>query len=260
MESYEEQQSDALEEIIFEVRDVNHLINVESQFGNIKHPNIGFRLGVKWMIFGNKNKALPHLVNSISFCLSPKSSWIQTGYADSMGQCIFHLINKFQFKDSFNEIKYKLIANAYICFSGIIRAIQHRAYDSLNTRAWLIEKSKSDKIVQKFLNDYYYSGDDLCCEILTLSDYTQAAGGFQEVGKMEYFNEAMDSAVKAYNVITSKPQYELAKEMSIDAVTEMSKQNQEYLFNKVVKDFINEKFYIAENEFRSRTINDRIII
>lgn len=258
MEPYEEQQSDRLEEIMPQVKDIDQLENVEAKFKDIPHPNIGSRLGIRWIIYGYNEEAFPNLVNSASFGLSHQSSWIQTGYANSIGQSTFLLLNEFKYDKSFDDVKYKLIANTFICFSGLIRAMGDNAYDSLRTRAKLFEMIEQEPVVAKFLKDYYYEGNDLCIEILTLSDWVLSSIGYKNAGELENAKDSLEKAKIAYRKIISLPQYSNFRNLHIGDLTKISEQNQEHLFQKVAKDFLNGKFEIPQDVFRKRIDDERI--
>jgi hypothetical protein len=259
MESYEEKQSDALQELIFQNLDVDQLENVESHYKDILHPNIGYLLGVKWVILGYKESAFSNFVNSAAFGLTPDSPWLQTGYVHSIGQSAFHLIELYRYNSSFNDIKLKLVANAYICFSAIINSIGLQAYDSLKLRAWLLSYISKDSSILQFLNEYYYTGDDLCIEILTLSDYYHASQGYKSVGEQSNHIETLEDANRALEVIKSLPQYSNLKSLPIEAVVEISKQNHDFLFKKTLAAFLSKEFHIEASTFKSRIENERII-
>jgi hypothetical protein len=161
-------------------RDLDRLNRLAEKFDKVDHPQIGYRLGEKYLILQSKENSIGYLVKSACFGLDPSSPYLVTGYADSIGQSMFHLINNFDFQPEFEIYKYKLFCSAYFCLSRCISGMGINAYNSLRTRALMIDNFENE-VVEKMLAKYYYNGDELCTQILSVSDYYFASEGFRSV-------------------------------------------------------------------------------
>lgn len=244
-----EKHADNLESQILSCRNLDQLNELAKKYGQVNHPQIGYRLGECYLILGSKESAVDHLVNSICFGCDPKNKYLQTGYADSIGQSMWHLIKNFDFEPNFDNYIYKLYCSAYYCLSVCIANMGVEAYNSLRTRALLINQF-DNKVVKLVLSKYYYSEDDLCTEMLSMADYYFAAQGFLNIGDKQNSSECFILAKENVNQMIKLPQYTSLQLMSIEMFAQISKHNQDNVLKKIVLDFQNGLFQMNPNEFQ----------
>ncbi len=237
---------DLFESNLYGCRDIKIINEYSDKFGHINHPQIGYRLGEKYLILGEKEKALKHLINSSVFGLNPENFYLSTGYADSIGQSMWYLLKEYEYTNKFD--KYKLYCSSFFTLSLCINGMGTEAYNSLKTRALMIDNFDK-KIVLKMLSNYYYNGDDLCTEILSFSDYKLSSIGFQKAGQLKDSEKTEIWATKNKKIILSLPQYSFMNEMSESDILKISQENQVHLLNNMLDDYKNGEFEISKDEF-----------
>jgi hypothetical protein len=238
-------------------QDIDSLNKLAQKFGKVAHPQVGYRLGEKFLIHDSKENSIGYLVNSISFGLEPLSPYLSTGYADSIGQSMFHLINNFDFQREFEPYKYNLFCSAYFCLSRCIDGMGIHAFNSLRTRALMIDNYE-DEVVERMLRKYYYNGDDLCKEILSISDYYFASEGFRSVREVQNSATCLKWAEQNLAFIQILPQYALMNRLDIAQVAHISQQNQDHLVKNLVTDFQKGTFQMSSNDFSNAVSNYRM--
>lgn len=134
-----EKQVDEFEVEIASCQNINQLDAISNKYGKIDHPQIGYRLGEEYFFLNLKERAIDHFISSACFGLDPKNPYLITGYANSIGTSIWYLIKQYSFRQEFATYKYNLYCSAYFCLSQCIAAMGERAYNSLRTRALMID-------------------------------------------------------------------------------------------------------------------------
>jgi hypothetical protein len=241
---------DQFENQIIQVRDGDVIESIAERYESIDHPQIGYRIGEKFLIVDWKEDALPYLIQSAKFGLEPTNPYLNTGYADSIGQSMWYIINNFDFKDDFEPYEYKIYCSAFMILSLTINAMGTDAYNSLKTRAMMIDEFNKPT-VKKMLSKYYYDGSDLCTEILSYADYSQAAVGFSNAGQNQNAQNCKKWAQENKEIMMSLPQYHTMSAMPEQTILRMSQENQIHLLNNMLQDFKNGSFKLSKSEFEN---------
>lgn len=238
-------------------RNSDMIDELSDKYGNIQHPQIGYRLGELYLIHEEKESALDHLINSASFGLSPTSQYFLTGYANSIAQSMWYILRNYQYGDGFENISYKLFCNSYLFLSNCISSMGSDAYDSCRTRAFMIDDYKKEAS-RMMLKNYYYDGDDVCTEILSLSDYYLASTGYKKAGQLEDARDCHKWANEKLEIILSLPQYSAMSSMPIDVMVNISQQNHHHLIKQMAPDFKSRKFELTVDEISAAVEKYRI--
>src|SRR5690606_3486118 len=128
--------------------------------------------------------ALPYLIKSASFGLDPDNPYLGTGYGNSIAQSMWYILKYYDFKSEFEPYEYKIYCSAFMILSFMINSMGNDAYNSLKTRALMID-DLNKTCVKKMISKYYYDGEDLCTEILSFMDYHRASIGFLNVQEIQ---------------------------------------------------------------------------
>lgn len=248
---------DQFENRIIPVQDGDIIESIAEKYASVNHPQIGYRVGEKFLIADWKEDALPYLIKSAKFGIDPTNPYLSTGYGDSIGQSMWYILNNFDFKNDFESYEYKIYCSAFIILSITINAMGTDAYNSIKTRALMIDNY--DKPARKkMISKYYYDGDDLCTEILSYADYYQAAVGFSKVGQNLNSQSCREWAQENKETMLSLPQYNAMSGMPEQAILKMSQDNQIHLLNNMLEDFKSGAFKLSESEFENAIENYRI--
>lgn len=245
------------ENYVLPVRDGDILESIIEKYKSIDHPQIGYRIGEKFLIINRKEDALPYLIKSANFGLDPLNPYLSTGYANSIGQSMWYIINYFAYNRTFEPFEYKIYCSAFMILSLTINAMGMNAYNSLKTRAVMIDNSNK-LCVKKMLSKYYYSGDDLCTEILSFADYFRASIGFSNVGQNQVAKNCKQSANENKETIMSLRQYKAMSAMPEQMVLKISQENQIHLLNNMLQDYKNGVFKLTKSEFEDALEKYRI--
>ena len=252
-----EKQADELENEIASCQDIDYLDELAETYGRVNHPQIGYRIGEMYLILDYKERGVEHLINSACFGLDPRNEYLVTGYANSIGHSIWYLIKHYNYKQEFDEYKYKLYCTAYFILSQCIAGMGNSAYNSLRTRALMIDNF-DQSIVNKVLAKYYYSGDDLCTQMLSMSDYFYASLGFRDAGENKNSSKCLKSANGNIEHMLTLPQYASMKALDIESIADFSKKNQDHLVKKLVLGIKSGHFQISSDDLRQAISNCRI--
>jgi len=213
------------------------------EFGEVEHPAIGYMLGKVFieaneadMFQGYDTSAYRHLMHSASFGFNPDNKYLKSGFADSIGQSIWKLLSYFSHKKDLVPIIYKLYCIGYVALTNCIISKGAEAYDSLKTRAQFINV-KIGELSNQMLKKYYYDGDDLCKEIVSMADCYFASIGYRNAGETENYNLTMNWATQTMEIIINLPQYELMRNLDMSQIAQISKENQDHLIQKLLNDF-----------------------
>ncbi len=252
-----EQQSDELESQVLTCHDIDTLNKLAAKYGKVAHPNIGFRLAETYLILNSKESAIDHLVNSSCFGLDPRSVFLATGYADSIGQSMWKLIKLFDFTTEFDTFKYKIYCSAYYCLSQCIASMGVDACDSLRTRGHMIDRFDK-KIVYKMLAKYFDDGDGPCTQILSASDYFYASIGYKNYGENQGSSVCLQIAKNNMTFLLALPQYAAMNQLDMDQIAQISNKNQEHLVKNLGIDFQSGLFQLNPDDLRQGIKNYRI--
>jgi len=236
------------------------LKSIYEKFKEFKNPHVEFRTGETFLaIFKNKCEALPYLISGASYGLDPKNIYYSNHLSNSIGQCFWYLLNNYVYGFVLSY-EYNICCLAYIYLSKCINLIGIQANDSLRSRALLINSRLKKYRVKEFLNEYYYKGNDLCTEILSISDYFYSALSFRNDGDINEYNRCLSWAKENMEKILSLKQYSPMKMLNLESISEISKQNHEYIFKKMEPDFLRSKFSYPSNSFKEDLIKGLIEI
>jgi hypothetical protein len=108
-------------------------------------------------------------------------------------------------------------------------------------------KSKNSSVLAMIKN-HYYNGNDLCTEIISISDFINAYFGFKSENEEENAQIAANIFFEELSTISSLPQYASLKEMSKSGSTEpiksISEQNIDHFVNNLFKEYRQNKFVV----------------
>ena len=248
---------DQFESRILSVQDGDDIEFIANKYESLNHPLFGYRVGEKFLIVDWKEDALPFLIKSTNFGLDPFNPYLKTGYANSIGQSMWYILKNFEFNIEFEPYEYKIYCTAFMILSLTIDSMGTDAYNSLKTRAMMID-SLNKPCVKKMLSKYYYDGKDLCLEILSYADYHRASIGFLNVNEIENAQNCRKWAEENKNKMLSLPQYKAMSKMPEEALLRMSQENQIHLLNNLLKDYRNGVFQLSKSELEDSINNYRI--
>jgi|GEM_PF-2997772 len=248
---------DQFENRIIPVRDGDVIESIAEQYESINHPQIGYRIGEKFLIVDWKEDSLPYLIQSASFGLDPDNFYLGTGYGDSIAQSMWYILKNFDFKTDFEPYEYKIYCSSFMILSLMINAMGNNAYNSLKTRAMMID-NLNKPCVKKMLSKYYYDGEDLCIEILSFMDYHRASIGFLEAQEIQNAQNCRNWAQENLDKMLSLPQYKAMTGMPEQTIQRMSQENQIHLLNNMLQDYKNGAFKLSKSEFENAISNYRI--
>lgn len=250
-----------VDELVSRISQSNELDEVDELaeiYGDLYHPEVGYRFGEKYLLLNAKKEAVKYLLDSACFGLNPEEAYLKTGYADAIGHSMWYLINSYDYAKEFDSARYNLYCGAYFCLSVCINGMGISAYDSLRTRALMVD-GYDKTIVKKMLSKYYYDGDDLCTQILSLSDFFFAAEGFRNNGKHQISSGCLVKANENMNDLLTLPQYSLMLSLNISDIANISKQNQKHLVKNLIPDFRLGAFQMRPYSLRQAVEDNRII-
>jgi hypothetical protein len=249
--------ADELESQIIYCNDIDYLDKLAVKYGHINHPHIGYRIGEKYLLLDTKERGVNHLLNSASFGLNPTNEYLITGYADSIGQSMWYLIKYYDYLPTFDIYKYNLYCSAYFCLSQCINGMGVNAYDSLRTRALMIDNFDG-AIIRKMLAKYYYEETDTCTQMLSISDYFLASEGYKNIGNYNISAECLKWARENMDYMVALPQYKPMSLLKITDVAHISTQNQDYVVKNLSPDFKNGVFQMTAENLRLGVTNYRV--
>lgn len=229
--------------------DYDELDIVADRYDRINHPHAGFKFGEAYLSFNQKPSAFDYLAHSASFCIEGNTEWSGTGYANSIGHSLFYLLTMYRFQSSSNNILFKMYANAYIFLSICISNMKDDAYDSCRTRAKLIDASENTVGIE-VIKKYYYSGNDLCKEILSIGDYSLASMGLRKHNLTHDAAICRDKSVEYMNEILKLPNYQTYRNIGLDQLTQISLKNSEFFFKNLITAHKNGELYISLKEWK----------
>ncbi len=248
---------DQFENQIIPVKDGDIIESIAEKYESINHPHFGYRVGEKFLIVDWKEDALPYLIKSATFGLDPENIYLNTGYGDSIAQSMWYILKNYDFKSEFEPCEYKIYCSAFMILSLMINSMGNDAYNSLKTRALLID-NLDKPCVKKMISKYYYDGDDLCTEILSFMDYHRASIGFLNVQEIQNAQNCRNSAQENLDKILSLPQYKAMAAMPEQTVQRMSQENQIHLLNNMLQDYKDGAFKLSKSEFENAIEKYRI--
>jgi len=248
---------DQFEKQIFSVRDGDEIESIAEKYKSLNHPQIGYRIGEKFLSINWKKDALVFLIKSASFGLNPENPYLSTGYGDSIAQSMWYILKYYDFNIEFKPYEYKIYCSAYMILSFMIDAMGNDAYNSLQTRAMMID-SLDKPCVTKMVSKYYYSLDDVCTEMLSYIDYHRASIGFLNVREIQNAQNCRNWAQNNLDKMLSLPQYKLMTIMPEHTIQKMSEENQLFLLNNMLVDYQEGAFKLSIFEFENAISNFQI--
>jgi len=248
---------DQFERQIFAVRDGDIIESIAEEYKSLNHPHIGYRVGEKFLSVDWKKEALPYLIKSASFGLDPENPYLGTGYGNSIAQSMWYILKNYDFNSEFKPYEYKIYCSAFMILSLMINSMGNDAYNSLQTRAMMID-SLNKPCVEKMISKYYYAADNLCVEMLSFIDYHRASIGFLEAKEIQNAQNCRNWAQRNLDKMLSLPQYKLMSEMPEQTIQRMSQENQIFLLNNMLLDYQESSFKLSKSEFENAIANFRI--
>lgn len=248
---------DQFENKILPIHEGDAIESIAEKYKSLNHPQIGYRVGEKFLNIDRKEDALPYLIKSANFGLDPNNPYLGTGYADSVGQSMWYILKNFDFKKEFEPYEFKIYCSAFMILSLTINAMETDAYNSLKTRALMID-NLNKTCVKAMLSKYYYNGDDLCTEILSFADYYQASIGFSKVGENQNAQKCKKWALENVNNMKSLSEYRTISTMPEESILKVSQQNQIHLLNNMLQDYKDGEFKLSISEFENAIETYRI--
>jgi hypothetical protein len=223
------------------IEDEYDLKGVISSFSHLNHPYYYYKIAETYYLsFDNYSMAKPYIKKAIQFGLKHNNPYNGTAFADSIAQCMLMYIDN---ETTLSLIEqFKLSCLCYVYFSQLIDKHGTNAYNSYFSRAIFLRNNKREPGTLKMIKEYYYSGDDLCIEMLTFGDFYQAMIGFEDAGEDSNVERAQGYAEKDLTLMKSLPQYANMALMSESQIANLSIRNSEYLSEKLIGDFKNGKF------------------
>ncbi len=234
------------------VQTIMDVKTLEETFGSIQHPFICYTFGQLWNHFKNKEKAFMYFLNGVSISSFPENPWLKLGYIDPVGQCNYYL-SVFDFKESFNDIKIKLIGNAYYCFSLAIRLIGTDAYDSCNSRAKLFFNAKNDNVKLTFLEQNGFTTDEILIDLLSFIDLKYSLVGYKKMNELKNINEVSEKLSLKETQLIEKLKI---NEVSIDKLDDIAKKLHAGLFQNVRLNYINSMYKINPGYIIKRAMEE----
>lgn len=216
---------------------------VISKFPTYDHPHYYYRIAEAYIVrFDNYYKAKPYIEKTIEFGFNQNNIYSGTAFADSIGQCMLMYLQNENTSDLHKH--FKLSCLCYVYFSQLIHKHGANAYNSLNSRALLVKNATKNGGIKKMLNDFYYSGPDLCVEMLTHGDFILATVGFKEAKELSNAEMSFKNAIEALNHLKAQPQYKNLLLLSDQQIAKLSIDNSGYLTDKLFDSFELGKFDI----------------
>jgi hypothetical protein len=228
--------------------DLNSLNEFYNKIGHLNHPSVFHKLGVKYLIFGDKLNAKKLLVKGAKFGLNYPVEYFDKSDIDSIGQCFTLLVTQFYLlnddKDTINPTSfYKSTCLAYIYLSRAIELNENLAYDSLRSRAILFKDNNGMNVVINVLFDIL--NRDVLKEPFIVSDFYFAATIENNPNKIN----DMKSAKNMHNwlediSIAGKD----ADEYQLDELSRIGKSRHSQLYTLMKSKFFNGDFFMENIE------------
>ena len=239
---------DSIAEEINATDNLVSLKSVELKYNLIPHPHIGYRFGERYLINNDKPSAFKHFIHSCSLALNNTNSWINTGYANSVGHCYYYLLTQYTYDVKYNHILSKMFANAYMNLSVCVINMKEEAYDSCRTRGKLTE-NYSHPTSDQILIDYFNPNILLEKNVLSIGDYFLAAIGLRKYGKQKDSDICMNWANQKFTQVQESYYFFINPNMELYEFVEISEEASLKFVNSLLKAYQAGKFNITENEW-----------
>lgn len=142
----------SLTQEIQSTRQIFSLKNLYYHHKDYDNPHIRYVLGVRFLILDDKNLAKDCLQRGALYGLKHPTSYYESPFIDSIGQCFAYLVTQFPTNNHFAD---KATALAYLYLSKAISLNPGRAFDSYRTRAILFKDNENPTAIQNLIADNY---------------------------------------------------------------------------------------------------------
>ncbi len=235
-------------------KEINASYNLESlkevdlKYESIPHPHVGYRFGERYLINNDKKSAFKHLIQSCSLGLDNTNTWINTGYANSIGHSFYYLLTQYNYEEKYNPILSKIFANSYLFLSVCVINMQEEAYDSCRTRGKLTENfihQSSDKIFDK------YFGQPISLErnVMSIGDYFLASLGLVKYGKQNESDACMNWANQKFMQIKGSYYFHIEPNIELYEFVDISQETSLKFVNNLLKAYQSGIFNITQSEW-----------
>lgn len=224
------------------------LKEVDFKYETIPHPHIGYRFGERYLINNDKKTAFKHLIQSSSLGLVNTNTWINTGYANSIGHCFYYLLTQYKYEEKYNPILSKIYANCYMFLTVCVINMKEEAYDSCRTRGMLTVNfihPSSDKIFNK------YNGLDISLEryVMSIGDYYLASLGLDKYGKHSKADDCIKWANQIFMQIQDSYYFDIEPNIELHEFVNISRNNSLKFANNLLAAYKSGIFNITEIEW-----------
>lgn len=221
----------SIQQEIHSCSSLRHLQQLIAKYENSNHPDTFYHLGVCCIQNEEYEKAKTIFKKGAQYGLKYPNRYFNTIFSDGIGQCFYHLVEIIEIHD------YNFFALAYIYLSNCINLTPRQAYDSMRSRAILINNSSFS---QAFISNYLGMGN--LKEPLVISDFYFAGIGFED--NYEIQRQCFTDAKRIHNWLEDiSVAGKDACDYSIEELSLIGETRHKMLYDNALRDFINNKFF-----------------
>lgn len=197
-------------------------------------------------MFDLQSEAKRHYLMGAKHGLNGAGQYYNTLHADSIGQCLTHLLTQFNLSRS--EAVEKATVLAYMYLSKCISVYGDDAYDSRRSRAILLKDHESPLTIQRFVMQNFMGKFK---EVLILADLFKSAKGLASSNP----SVARDSIATATSLHRELDDMSVAgkdaDEYSLPEIAEIGSNRSEMVFRKLEPSFLQGAYNLTEAELKS---------
>jgi hypothetical protein len=224
------------------------LIRTYKKYEQYNHPYIEFHIAeTLTLLFCEGGVAHNYYLKAFSYASAYGNKYFDKSEMLFISQSINALLNYYSYP-KYSEVHFKLICLCFIYSTNYISNNQRIELEALKSRNELFRNKDLSNQLIKMMHKYYYDGDDLCIQILTISDIWLRYKCFQEIGNEAMANQFWNTYINEKNIILSLPQYTVFKGLGDTDLVALGLNNLEHLYSNLVQDYKRGNFNISASE------------
>lgn len=241
---------DGFENDVLACYNSDELKQVYLNYDKYNYPYFGYLIADRFVTrFHDTTSAYSYYFKAIESVIQNTNKYFNYNEMHMISQSIFALLSFYDYR-YFSQVHNKLFNMCYIFSTNYIINTKHTAIDTIKCRYDLLNNENIRELTMCMLREYYYAGDDICIEVLLVSDSLLCFHGYREEGLEDVSEEFKNKFHKEKNLIVSLPQYTKLNGASDKTFLQIGLKNHEYLYNKVVMDYEKGAFNVSESELK----------
>lgn len=191
------------------------------KYNDVDHPTACYYLGLYAYNDDFEDIAEAKFIQGAKFGFSYPNDYINSLHSNSIGQCIFLLLDKELIHPEDIQKVTKLIGLAYTYLSSSIELIGDRAYQSYETRAKLLSMSEHSLAITSVMD--YLGVQDISLPIIISNDYYQSGMGYNNYLFQSSSNPYSEKLIaKGLQIFTNIVYEHFEENIGLDQLNEMA--------------------------------------